>query len=484
MVPTWATPAAPCVLRRDVRAPAVPAGACRRSAGENRVPPVPFGPHGREPTIDGRIPTKRGRKPAMGADVPSRRKRRVRSSTQAARSDRHRPESTPARRAHSHPRRRGRCTPARRASTPDPARCRSSAPHLHPDVERCHSRAPRLHPDPARWHSRAPRLHPDPARWHSRATRLHPDPTRVAPPRAAPPPRRPEVAPRAPRLHPDPARGGTPRAPRLHPDPTRWHPRAPRLPPQPCEVAPPARRASTPTLRGGTPARRASTPTLRGGTPARRASTPPLRGGTPARRASTPTLREHPPPSSRSPRAVLGARLGGRAAVLRRGACGTLEQGRRPSAHHGSHHHRQRLPLRDEIRALTAPSDAAGLPGRPRLVGDHRAHVRRARAVSPPGHVRRGRGDPRRPAARAGHPDARRAAHGSLFRTRRLNEIFAQWVCACPVWGDVARYRKHHTRPPRPRRHAARSRSRSGRRLVPGHARLLAREAPCATRSG
>lgn len=36
------------------------------------------------------------------------------------------------------------------------------------------------------------------------------------------------------------------------------------------------------------------------------------------------------------------------------------------------------------------------------------------------------------------------AAHGSLFRTRRLNEVFADWVCARPVWSDVARYRKHH----------------------------------------
>ena len=26
----------------------------------------------------------------------------------------------------------------------------------------------------------------------------------------------------------------------------------------------------------------------------------------------------------------------------------------------------------------------------------------------------------------------------------RLNEVFADWVCAKPVWGDVARYRKHH----------------------------------------
>jgi fatty acid desaturase len=36
------------------------------------------------------------------------------------------------------------------------------------------------------------------------------------------------------------------------------------------------------------------------------------------------------------------------------------------------------------------------------------------------------------------------AAHGSLFRTRWLNEVFADWACAKPVWNDVARYRRHH----------------------------------------
>jgi fatty acid desaturase len=36
------------------------------------------------------------------------------------------------------------------------------------------------------------------------------------------------------------------------------------------------------------------------------------------------------------------------------------------------------------------------------------------------------------------------AAHGTLFRTRVLNETLAQWLCAWPVWTDVARYRKHH----------------------------------------
>lgn len=36
------------------------------------------------------------------------------------------------------------------------------------------------------------------------------------------------------------------------------------------------------------------------------------------------------------------------------------------------------------------------------------------------------------------------AAHGTLFRTRWLNEVLADLVCASPVWSDVARYRKHH----------------------------------------
>jgi fatty acid desaturase len=36
------------------------------------------------------------------------------------------------------------------------------------------------------------------------------------------------------------------------------------------------------------------------------------------------------------------------------------------------------------------------------------------------------------------------AAHGTLFRTRWLNETFADWLCARPVWSDVARYREHH----------------------------------------
>ncbi|MEO8702879.1 MAG: fatty acid desaturase family protein [Kofleriaceae bacterium] len=36
------------------------------------------------------------------------------------------------------------------------------------------------------------------------------------------------------------------------------------------------------------------------------------------------------------------------------------------------------------------------------------------------------------------------AAHGTLFRTRWCNEVLTDWLCARPVWSDVARYRKHH----------------------------------------
>lgn len=36
------------------------------------------------------------------------------------------------------------------------------------------------------------------------------------------------------------------------------------------------------------------------------------------------------------------------------------------------------------------------------------------------------------------------AAHYSLFKTRALNDIVGRWLCAAPVWSDVARYRKHH----------------------------------------
>lgn len=36
------------------------------------------------------------------------------------------------------------------------------------------------------------------------------------------------------------------------------------------------------------------------------------------------------------------------------------------------------------------------------------------------------------------------AAHGTLFRTRWLNQVFADWVCARPIWNDLRKYRAHH----------------------------------------
>ncbi|MCF4167641.1 fatty acid desaturase family protein [Zavarzinia compransoris] len=35
-------------------------------------------------------------------------------------------------------------------------------------------------------------------------------------------------------------------------------------------------------------------------------------------------------------------------------------------------------------------------------------------------------------------------AHYSLFKTRVLNDIVADWLCARLVWNDVKRYRRHH----------------------------------------
>lgn len=36
------------------------------------------------------------------------------------------------------------------------------------------------------------------------------------------------------------------------------------------------------------------------------------------------------------------------------------------------------------------------------------------------------------------------AAHGTLFASRWCNEVLVDWLCARPVWSDVARYRAHH----------------------------------------
>lgn len=36
------------------------------------------------------------------------------------------------------------------------------------------------------------------------------------------------------------------------------------------------------------------------------------------------------------------------------------------------------------------------------------------------------------------------ASHGSLFRTRWLNDVLADWLCARPIWNDLHKYRAHH----------------------------------------
>lgn len=36
------------------------------------------------------------------------------------------------------------------------------------------------------------------------------------------------------------------------------------------------------------------------------------------------------------------------------------------------------------------------------------------------------------------------ASHGTLFKTKWLNDTFADWVCAKPIWSDVQKYKVHH----------------------------------------
>jgi fatty acid desaturase len=38
------------------------------------------------------------------------------------------------------------------------------------------------------------------------------------------------------------------------------------------------------------------------------------------------------------------------------------------------------------------------------------------------------------------------AAHRTLFERRVLNDVVTDWLCARPIWNDVALYRKHHMR--------------------------------------
>lgn len=36
------------------------------------------------------------------------------------------------------------------------------------------------------------------------------------------------------------------------------------------------------------------------------------------------------------------------------------------------------------------------------------------------------------------------ASHGTLFKTKALNNTFADWACARPIWNDLHKYRTHH----------------------------------------
>jgi len=36
------------------------------------------------------------------------------------------------------------------------------------------------------------------------------------------------------------------------------------------------------------------------------------------------------------------------------------------------------------------------------------------------------------------------ASHGSLFRTRWLNDVLTDWLCARPIWNDLQKYKAHH----------------------------------------
>lgn len=36
------------------------------------------------------------------------------------------------------------------------------------------------------------------------------------------------------------------------------------------------------------------------------------------------------------------------------------------------------------------------------------------------------------------------AAHGTLFKSKGLNNVLADWLCARPIWNDLHKYRAHH----------------------------------------
>lgn len=36
------------------------------------------------------------------------------------------------------------------------------------------------------------------------------------------------------------------------------------------------------------------------------------------------------------------------------------------------------------------------------------------------------------------------AAHGTLFKSRWMNNVFGEWLCARPIWQNIQKYREHH----------------------------------------
>jgi fatty acid desaturase len=98
---------------------------------------------------------------------------------------------------------------------------------------------------------------------------------------------------------------------------------------------------------------------------------------------------------------------------------------------------------RDEIRALTAPSDLAGLRAVATswaiIVGCFASLIRFPHVVTFVAVV----------IVLGGRQLAlailmHEASHSTLFRRRFLNDVVTDWLCARPVWSDVARYRTHH----------------------------------------
>lgn len=98
---------------------------------------------------------------------------------------------------------------------------------------------------------------------------------------------------------------------------------------------------------------------------------------------------------------------------------------------------------RDEIRALTAPSDVQGALSIAVDYGWCAAALAAVAAVPHPVTVAVAMvviGGRQLGLAVLAHE----AAHRSLFRTRWLNDLAGLWLCGAPVWLDPRRYRVHH----------------------------------------